>query len=689
MAGEYTHGSRTGAQASEARVRPYSAAEAEALGRDAGTLESCDQLGLGIIRVDGDAPALSRTAERWLGAELRHLVASPLWREACATTASNARWDYCCRSGRVLRIRRHAYRSKVWLVLQDMTLEHDHTHVMKGCSHMGMGFIQHVVKTRTSRIYGTFLDDMLSHTEQLELRRSNFVSIIHPRERVRYLDAVTHLVTDGGTLSDVFECTCRKRPSFHLQVRLDAVRTYDDKTAKLLGSFRDVSAEREARAELDRVRAESAARHKAQTAHIRQHLDGVRTPLVGLQSLVEQLQARPELATPERLALVAQGLRHASDGVRELDTRTDPAMRLDTPAADDAQTGHPGDGSHRGAGTAAQGLAALLQAAKAKWEPRVRARGAGMETHTDPALARDGLAGRILRAADSRERVAECVDLLLSFAAGHTAEGTVRLAALDTEAGPAIVVQYRSDGSEAATERGQPTWHPTWDVRVHARSLATRIGAELRNIESGDVRTLWLAFKPLPAGEVATQHTAAPSQAAQPAVAARPAGVAKPEGAPPPRPAEVAQDRATQGPAAHGPLGKLLILAVDDNEANRMVAKHLLEDVVAGVDVATDGMDALERLKTRRYDAVLMDIHMPRMDGVEATLAIRQSSEGFQDVPIIALTADARYQQKRMAVNIGMDDALAKPITQTKLLEAFERLNLGRAGEAEPRSAVA
>ena len=70
---------------------------------------------------------------------------------------------------------------------------------------------------------------------------------------------------------------------------------------------------------------------------------------------------------------------------------------------------------------------------------------------------------------------------------------------------------------------------------------------------------------------------------------------------------------------------------------------------------------------------------MPIMDGIEATLAIRGSKAPYTDIPIIALTADPQYQQRRLCKNIGMDDALAKPVKLTELLGAMDRVLKGRA----------
>ena len=90
--------------------------------------------------------------------------------------------------------------------------------------------------------------------------------------------------------------------------------------------------------------------------------------------------------------------------------------------------------------------------------------------------------------------------------------------------------------------------------------------------------------------------------------------------------------------------------------------------------MASNGQEAIDVLKTKDIDVVLMDIHMPVMDGIEATLSIRASTEPWSEVLIIALTADPEYQQKRLCKNIGMDDALAKPVKLSDILQSFDNV---------------
>ena len=92
----------------------------------------------------------------------------------------------------------------------------------------------------------------------------------------------------------------------------------------------------------------------------------------------------------------------------------------------------------------------------------------------------------------------------------------------------------------------------------------------------------------------------------------------------------------------------LRVLVVDDNSTNHIVVKSLLDTLVHSIVTADNGKEAIACLETQTFDIVLMDIHMPIMDGIEATLSIRGANQPWSDVPIIALTADPQYQQRRL-----------------------------------------
>ena len=122
------------------------------------------------------------------------------------------------------------------------------------------------------------------------------------------------------------------------------------------------------------------------------------------------------------------------------------------------------------------------------------------------------------------------------------------------------------------------------------------------------------------------------------------------------------------------------ILVVEDNELNQEVAKDLLSGAGLIVDVAQDGVVALRKVQSSPYDLVFMDMQMPVMDGVTATLEIRKLAQ-FKDLPIIAMTANAMQQDRERCLQAGMNDFIAKPIEPDQLwsmLSRWVRPNLGR-----------
>lgn len=113
------------------------------------------------------------------------------------------------------------------------------------------------------------------------------------------------------------------------------------------------------------------------------------------------------------------------------------------------------------------------------------------------------------------------------------------------------------------------------------------------------------------------------------------------------------------------------ILIVDDNATNRVVAQALCEMFGCTSETAEDGMEALDAVKARDFDLVLMDIKMPRMDGLQATQAIRKLKGPMRDVPIIALTANADPEDARRYVASGMAAVVEKPIKPERLRHAM------------------
>jgi CheY-like chemotaxis protein len=150
-------------------------------------------------------------------------------------------------------------------------------------------------------------------------------------------------------------------------------------------------------------------------------------------------------------------------------------------------------------------------------------------------------------------------------------------------------------------------------------------------------------------------------------------------------PASVVVARAEAEPTVSGRAAHILI--VDDNATNRMVAEALCDMFECTSEQAVDGLEAVEMAKSGRYDLILMDIKMPRMDGIAATRAIREMNGRAGAVPVVALTANADPADVQTYVAAGMQDVVEKPIKPERLAAVLNALLGGEDGEGEEAAA--
>jgi CheY-like chemotaxis protein/GAF domain-containing protein/two-component sensor histidine kinase len=117
-------------------------------------------------------------------------------------------------------------------------------------------------------------------------------------------------------------------------------------------------------------------------------------------------------------------------------------------------------------------------------------------------------------------------------------------------------------------------------------------------------------------------------------------------------------------------LAGALVLVVEDNEINQEVVNGLLDRIGVSVHLASNGHEAVQKVKSGTYDAVLMDVQMPIMDGYEATRAIR-ADPAFRNLPIIAMTAHAMSGDREKSLDAGMDDHITKPVDPQELYDTL------------------
>ncbi len=134
-----------------------------------------------------------------------------------------------------------------------------------------------------------------------------------------------------------------------------------------------------------------------------------------------------------------------------------------------------------------------------------------------------------------------------------------------------------------------------------------------------------------------------------------------------------AGEGAVPGPRREGPRPSARILIVDDNPVNQKVALRIVEKLGFDTELAAHGKEAIDRMAKSSFDLVLMDCHMPVMDGYQATQEIRRIEGENWHTPVIALTANALPGEREKCLSAGMDDYLSKPIQPDLMGAMLER----------------
>lgn len=116
------------------------------------------------------------------------------------------------------------------------------------------------------------------------------------------------------------------------------------------------------------------------------------------------------------------------------------------------------------------------------------------------------------------------------------------------------------------------------------------------------------------------------------------------------------------------------VLIAEDNELNQRIFRAFLKRTPYEITIANNGLEAFEAFKTDKFDCILMDLHMPVMDGLETTRNIRlyEKENKLNGIPIIAVTASHPAEDKERCFEAGMSDFIQKPITEEILIKVIE-----------------
>ncbi len=380
-----------------------------------------------------------------------------------------------------------------------------------------------------------------------------------------------------------------------------------------VGSITALEAER---AQRSRMARDAAARlTQALTREVLAEIEGANT-------FLEALERQP--LTADGAACVA-ALRACTGGIRQVMRRAG--------ALHDGQTGL------ASLTPAATRLADVIEGLDARWSDRAAQAGVALLTSFDGP---PDLAGLV-----DAERLGDIFDALIDRALHETARGAVEATLTIREAGEGLMLQGQVRDAGPASD-------------------PARLARIFDPLDSGS--PLGVALGMADAAATIQQMNGVIHAEANPG-----AGATVTFEFMGPR-AELADSPASQtaqaSPVAH-------ILIVDDNATNRMVAEALCEMFDCTSEQAVDGVEAVEAARIKPFDLILMDIKMPRMDGVAATRAIRALPGVSGQIPIVALTANADPADVRTYLAAGMNDVVEKPIKAELLLEVLDRVLSG------------
>ena len=248
-------------------------------------------------------------------------------------------------------------------------------------------------------------------------------------------------------------------------------------------------------------------------------------------------------------------------------------------------------------------------------------------------------------------RVRQCVSNLLSNAIKFTAQGRVEVAITAKPLGEGSFM-VSVDVSDTGIGMSRETIEKLFTVFTQADGATTRkfggsglglaISRQLARMMGGDL------LVESTEGQGSIFRLTFKAQEAAPAAATAPAAQAKP------------------APAKHSLRGTR-VLITDDNAINRQVIKLFLAPQGCDISEATNGKEALDMIAAHEFDLVLLDVHMPVMDGKEAIARLR-ANDRWKSLPVIALTADAMSGDREKYLSLGMTDYVAKPVDQRELV---------------------
>lgn len=542
-------------------------------------------------------------------------------------------------SGRWLLLKRRIVGDYYVITAQDITQAQMHKNTLSIALESGRaGYSRYNCETQKFELSSKYLENKFSKSQMKLARTEGIFSITHPSDKDAAIEAWSNALKTGKAYDNVIRVMTGKGENIWMRWHCRPQHTETGKLVSINCFFEDISAELEIREALRQSKEHAEKSLKVKNDFLARLAHEIRTPMNGVIGIADALiHHHSDKTINPKLELIQSSadkiLRIVDETLNHTKLHAD-KLTLDSKLASPARS---------------------VEDVVKLWEQKALQNNIQLSFSVDPSVPEEITFDKF--------RYEQCINNLISNAIKFTPNGTIKVILTTSErenSTSRLIFAVQDNGIGMTTDQQKHIFeaYTQGDKSIAGRFGGTGLGMTITKeiielmggtvsvrseLGKGSIFILSLPFKrnleenKEESGELVDQLLKD----------------AKPE------------------PTMYS---GLKILVADDNSTNHMVVTSLIESLVAEVHLASDGQEAIDILKTTDIDIILMDIHMPVMDGIEATLSIRSSEESWSDVLIIALTADPQYQQKRLCKNIGMDDALAKPVKLSDILQAFDNV---------------
>ncbi len=552
-------------------------------------------------------------------------------------------------NGKILRFRNLVSSEQaVTLFTEDVTIQKQNADTLKLALEVSKsGFFHHNIDQGITILQSSYLQNIFTSDEIKQVEKHGFWSLMPDEDRNDAKTLWQKEVIPGKGAVSTYRLRTQKNGNIWMKFSIRPIRNKSGKLNRIVGFFEDVTLEHNKQIQINQAQERDAEALKSQTQFLARISHEIRTPMnavIGIADALIHHNHDPELVPKLELIQSSAGniLNILDDTLNHSKLGTD-EFSINPKPNDPRKT---------------------IENVCALWEIKAQSNNTMISCHIEDSVPDEIIFDSF--------RFEQCLNNLLSNAIKFSPDGKINVVAtrIEKNGTSSLLLAVKDTGIGMTAEQKERIFEPFQqaDESISRRFGGTGLGLNITKnlIENmgGNISvkseigkgTIFILTIPI---EYKTKEVLAPS--------ARLFDQIMPED--------------FSGKDAETPYQRLKILVADDNATNHMVVKSLLTGVVAEIYTANHGQDVMDILQIQNIDIILMDIHMPVMDGIEATLQIRSSQKHYSDVLIIAVTADPEYQQQRLCLNIGMDFAVAKPIKLVDLLEAFDHVLALKNGE--------